>query len=1125
MKNACGSILATLTALCATIGVLALAAPASATVTHPFTGSFGPEGPLSVPQFSNIQGIAEEQSTGDVYVYDTGFAGGSVYKFNASGEPVDFSALGTNVITGVGGSGYDEQQIAVDGSSGPDKGDIYVANGYQLRIYGSSGDPEEVGGKPAELDGEGTPWGEPCGVAVDAAGNVYVGLASKSSVINEYTPTGKPVVNSDYVSSLWDLEDEVCNIAADPEGNVYADTWSGGPVKMYAHSQFSQTNVAAVGPLVDAGGSTVAADPSPSSHVLYVDEGNVIADYDTSGEPMRLWTSGASGLGVAGNAAGDIYAADGRMVEILGPSEVVPAQIDSEFATEVTPTSASLGGQINPNGADTTYYFQYGTENCTEHANSCITVPGTDLGSEESDQAFSTYVQGLTPDTTYHYRIVAHNDNGAVEGADHTFTTQAAESKFALPDGREYEMVSPPNKDGAETGGFNTLEGGLEEASEDGGAIAYVESAPIGENPPGSVLAAQILAKRSSGGWTSQDITTPHTVPSNFDTGHGQEYRLFSPDLSVGLVEPAGTTTLSPYAPSNERNLYLRNDSTGGYEPLVTTRPPEPFTGDGIELRIAGASPDLSHVVFTSYQALTATALTAEPSRPNLYEWFGGKLHLVNVLPDGKPTAGGAGLGETESSNTRNAVSDNSVIWTFGEGGSGSIYVRDMVTEKTMLAGNGEYQTASNDGSKIFFINEKYGNGADKSLYEFDVNGEKLNAITPHGARVKGVLGASEDGSSVYFVAEGVLAAGAQAGGDNLYVAHREDTSWAQPTFIATLASSDSSSWHGESAFGEDLVHLTSRVSPDGRYVAFMSSASLTGYDNRDALSGQRDVEVFLYDSAGAGRLVCASCNPTGARPIGEPDTSSPPESPSPIDQSGAWEGQWLAAGIPGWTVADVFSGLYQPRYLSDNGRLFFNSVDGLVAHDTNGKLDVYEYEPAGVSMGEGACTTASVTFSERADGCVALISAGTGSADSSFVDASVSGDDVFFLTRDRLLPQDYDNSYDLYDAHVCSVSAPCLAPASVAPPPCATGDACRAAPSPQPAIFGAPASATFSGAGNPVSSTAAHVVKPKKKSKPKKGIGKKGRAKVKRTVAGRKGRRAKRSRARSLTLTNGARR
>jgi hypothetical protein len=796
---------------------------------------------------------------------------------------------------------------------------------------------------------------------------------------------------------------------------------------------------------------------------------------------------------VASNQAGPPV--DGGDQELTTESA---AGLDGEFATQVTASSASLGAEINPLGADTSYHFEYGLEDCGMHPTACTSVPSPegDAGSGEGDQSVGAYLQGLAPSTTYHYRVVANNLEGIVEGADHTFTTQSAETGFALPEGREYEMVSPPNKDGAETGGFNIPEGGLEQASEDGSALAYVESGPVGENPPGNEQAAQILARRSKGGWVSQDITTPHSAPSNVGVGHGQEYRLFSSDLSVGLIEPYGQTTLSAGAPSNERNLYLWSGSGSGYEPLVTTRPNEKFTADGDELRVAGASQDLSHVVFTTRQALIAPAIKVPGE--NLYMWAAGRLQLVNVLPDNQPTLNSASLGDVANADTRNAVSANgSVVWTDDE--TEAIYVRNMVSEKTVLAGAGAYQTASTDGSKVFFID----NGA---LDEFDVNSDKLNEITPPDGAVQGVLGASDDGSMIYFVAQGALAQGAGAGADNLYESQLEGGSWKPPVLIATLEASDSSSWHGEASSGEDLSELTSRVSPNGRYVAFMSSASLTGYDNRDAVSGQPDVEVYLYDSAGAGHLVCASCNPSGARPVGEFATTE--ALPLPIDQSKAWDSRWLAASVPGWTRTHTGQGLYQPRYLSNSGRLFFDSVDGLVAHDTNGRLDVYEYVPAEV----GGCTFVG--------GCVSLISAGTGSADSSFVDASASGSDVFFLTRDRLLSQDYDNSYDIYDAHLCSTSAPCIPPVPVSPPPCTTGDACKAAPTPQPAIFGAPASATFSGAGAPMPPAAVKVKKAKSKRKAKKR-----KPRAKRGTGGHKGKKARRSRARSLIRTDGAKR
>src|SRR5581483_10003297 len=176
----------------------------------------------------------------------------------------------------------------------------------------------------------------------------------------------------------------------------------------------------------------------------------------------------------------------------------------------------------------------------------------------------------------------------------------------------------------------------------------------------------------------------------------------------------------------------------------------------------------------------------------------------------------------------------------------------------------------------------------------------------------------------------------------------------------------------------------------------------------------------------------------------------------------GVWSG-WVAATVPGWLQFRIGDSADQPRYLSDSGRLFFNSGDALVPQDVNGTQDVYEWEPSGV----GGCSAASATFNERSGGCVGLISSGTSAEESGFLDASEDGGDVFFLTFSKLQPQDYDNALDVYDAHECTSAAPCFPVAVPQPPACSTADACRAAPVPQPAIFGAPSSATFSGAGN----------------------------------------------------------
>ncbi len=211
-----------------------------------------------------------------------------------------------------------------------------------------------------------------------------------------------------------------------------------------------------------------------------------------------------------------------------------------------------------------------------------------------------------------------------------------------------------------------------------------------------------------------------------------------------------------------------------------------------------------------------------------------------------------------------------------------------------------------------------------------------------HAAVQGSVLGASEDGSSVFVVAQGVLAenknaAGetAQSGQENLYELHREGTQWTT-TFVALLSGEDSPDWDaGANVSVENTAFQTARVSPNGQYLAFMSQRTLTGYDNEDVSSnksGERlDEEVYLYDASTAG-LTCASCDPTGARPVGVLDQEQSGEGIGlVVDRRESWRGHWLAGSIPGWTSESLSNALYQSRYLSNEGRLFFDSADPLV--------------------------------------------------------------------------------------------------------------------------------------------------------------------------------------------------
>jgi DNA-binding beta-propeller fold protein YncE len=826
-----------------------------------------------------------------------------------------------------------------------------------------------------------------------------------------------------------------------------------------------------------------------------------------------------------------------------GPDQqftTLPAALIEASATDVTATSATLGAQINPLGSDTSAYFQYGGTSCATSPGSCVSVPlpRADLGSGEGSQPLGIHLQNLTPGSTYHYRVLATNSLGTVESEDQSFATQPLHGSSGLPDGRAWEMVSPPLKQGSglEPIGGAYAEGGLIQAAQDGHAISYIAISPTEANPQGSRTpeTTQLLSRGGPGGWTTQEIDTAHTAPSPAAIGHPSEYIFFSSDLATGLVEPPEQASVATPLSSEatEKTPYLRHDASCEaspatcYQPLVSAANVQEEVKFGGTVDFLVATSDLSHVILESPEALTSNILLNE-AKSSLFEWSAGQLQLVSVLPNGRPaTEEGvqARLGGSGAGSVRNAISKDGsrVIWSATpRGGVPQYYLRDMARGETVridaaygvpeVDAQARFDTASSDGSRVFFTSPRHLTAdstasqkrevGEEDLYEFVLTsgkGEplagKLNDLTVdsnagESAAVQGVIGASEDGSYVYFLANGVLGDAAEHGaspGNNLYVEHYDEgvKAWTAPRFIAALAHADEPDWN------ESFARRTSRVSPNGRYMAFMSQQSLTGYDNRDASSGQATEEVFLYD-AGVGRLVCASCNPTGARPTGQLDEGEGGEGgaerhPAPlVDRANIWtKDRWLAALLPGWTgTGDVNSPRYQSRYLSDSGRLFFDSSDALVPRDTNGTWDVYEYEPEGV----GGCQRSNASFNEKSNGCASLISSGGSAEESAFIDASESGNDVFFLTASRLLPQDGDNALDVYDAHVCTSESPCTPVAAVAPPPCTTSDSCKPAPSPQPQSFGEPSSQTFSGTGNLSAAAPTAVAKPRSLSRAQK--------------------------------------
>ena len=133
--------------------------------------------------------------------------------------------------------------------------------------------------------------------------------------------------------------------------------------------------------------------------------------------------------------------------------------------------------------------------------------------------------------------MIARNTYGTSESAEASFSTPPA-TGASLADSRIWEMVSPPDKQGA---GVVVDEGvgGLIQAAASGNAISYLANGPFAQ-PEGSrsLELTQMLSVRGQAGWSSKDITTANDAGSGILTESPPEYEFFSPDLALSLVRP-----------------------------------------------------------------------------------------------------------------------------------------------------------------------------------------------------------------------------------------------------------------------------------------------------------------------------------------------------------------------------------------------------------------------------------------------------------------------------------------------------------------------------------------------------------------------------------------------------------
>ena len=928
----------------------------------------------------------------------------------------------------------------------PSTNNIVVDKGSSIALYGPFGEPYNT--PPLETSTtEG--FSESYGIGVGDAGTVYASERGANKV-ETFVDVPLPTVVTETPSSVSETA-MTLNGTVNPEGEPVTEcyfeygTEPGKYTNKVACEQEPQTLV---------GSATLPVSRTltglPSSNVRSV----------------RL---------VAANANGTLPAVG---VTISHPTTT------GETFSDVSVIAATFSATIDPWGLATKYRVEYGTG--TSYGAS---TPEENIGSANQNVAVRVNLTGLQPGTQYHLRVVASNALGTVDGPDVTFATYL--SVAGLPDGRVYEPVSPvgseqdvniyiPNAD-YELTGFN--EHGITASSQlpfqsaaDGEAVVYAGDPPPtgGTSVEGEGQGNEYLATRSpGGGWTQVAIETGSQIETaaNGSAGHHAEYRAFTSDLSVGILEgPSVPVTRAPLKYSGLYAHAMAGGVDGEYESLLTGVPDrigeELNTVVGVgnveQAPYAGANAGTgmvraySHLLFESNADLlegegqleqevredvrkeVAAGKHSEFSH-YLYDHVGGKLYLVDMLPDGS-VAPGAAFGSIQPALVKNGLAGDGpdfahvisadgsrVFWTYAPEASeekpgqkiGSVlhrsralYVRENDTQPQSpvgpeeeclvptdactvqvdkaVGGEGIFQDASADGSKVFFTKG--------DLYEYNLESGQTTDMSP-GVEVKGVAGISENGEYVYYVDSS----------NDIVLWHAGVT-----TRVATGAATGEDYSTGRDGVATDYAgeigSRTAEVTPDGHSLVFMSG-----------------VEVFLYE-APSGKLTCVSCDPTGEAPV---STNASTEYDSSVE-----------AALP-----ISLQPTYQPRWISEDGsRVFFESAQRLVPQATNGWLDVYEWE----RNGTGSC--------QQSQGCIFLLSSGSDPENSYLLDVSANGNDVFIITRAQLVAQDRNDLDDVYDVRVGGVR-PGVAPEC-------SGTDCQGVP-PAPPIFATPASVTFEGIGN----------------------------------------------------------
>jgi hypothetical protein len=429
---------------------------------HPLQSSFG--------SFSNPNGIAVDEATGDVYVADIGTD--AVYKFDASGNPISFSSLGSNELTGGAtpqkafsfpseadnpaaiavDNACEEQTPVLSGAAcasfDPSAGDLYVMDATDKVVDKFSASGEYLGQISGPYAGR-----ELTGLGIDAKGELRIQVYEPEENAPKEVKIFDNATSNVFIMTLkasTDAERQADHVfAVAPNGDMY---WLQRECGLGENSTLCLWKfgdyLEALG-LVENGGTDLAAAVDPMTGHVYVDGQSAVAEWDAgamngpmltlnplgrrgSAAPVSTFgstqleanSSGRGGIAVNGKT-GEVYVSSPVDGKVYIFATTLPAA-RAGAATGVTKTTATLDGAIDPRGQTVSACrFEYEAGKYGNIIEAQLTAPATtyrhsvpckqsssDIGSGVAPVQVSAEVSGLEAGQLYDFRLVAESAAG-----------------------------------------------------------------------------------------------------------------------------------------------------------------------------------------------------------------------------------------------------------------------------------------------------------------------------------------------------------------------------------------------------------------------------------------------------------------------------------------------------------------------------------------------------------------------------------------------------------------------------------------------------------------------------------------------------------------------------------------